>query len=359
MKIAVRRTPGIGLTIGRFRPRAVPLLAGTLAATAAFAAAGCSALGGNSAAGGAYESVALSGSTTGNSAQIANSKAGGYQVITLNDRKDITFNQLLGINNEGVIAGYFGSGNAGHPNQGYQLSAPYAQGDFSSENVRGSAQTQVTGLNDYGISVGFFSTQNGATPADDDNVGFWSEHGRYHQVAYPTMNNAKPPVNQLLGVNDTGTAVGFYNDSAGNSHGYAYNISTGRFKLITVRGATSVTASAINIWGTVAGFDTNAKGDVDAFVKYHSNQVVTLAVPGASMTQAFGINDSNEVVGAYTTGSGNSAVTHGFTWENGKYTTVNFPQASSTAINGVNNEGDIAGFYTDAAGNTDGFVGLP
>ena len=358
MKIA---QPGraVGLILGRFRPRAVPVVAGALAATAALAVAGCSAFGATSAAGGAYESVSLSGSTTSNSAQIANGKAGGYQVLTLNDQRDITFNQLLGINNNGVIAGYFGSGNAGHPNKGYQILPPFAQGDFNSENFPGSAQTQVTGLNDFGVSVGFFSTQNGATPADDNNIGFWSDHGRYHQVSYPTGDNSNPAVNQLLGVNDTGTAVGFYNDSAGNSHGYAYNIETGRFKLVTVPGATSVTAAGINVEGTVTGFYTNAKGTVDAFLKYHSNKVVTLAVPGASMTQAFGVNDNNEVVGAYTTGTGNNAVSHGFTWENGKFTTVNFPSASSTAINGVNNEGDIVGFYTDAAGNTDGFVGLP
>ena len=167
MKIA---EPGraVGLIFGRFRPRAVPLVAGALAATAALAVAGCSAFGGANAAGGAYESVSLSGSTTSNSAPIANGKAGGYQVLTLNDRSDITFNQLLGINNDGVIAGYFGSGNAGQPNKGYQLRPPFAQGDFGSENFPGSAQTQVTGLNDFGVTVGFFSTQNGATPADDN-----------------------------------------------------------------------------------------------------------------------------------------------------------------------------------------------
>ncbi len=42
------------------------------------------------------------------------------------------------------------------------------------------------------------------------------------------------------------------------------------------------------------------------------------------MTQAFGINDRGEVVGTYTVGTGNNAVTHGFTWLNGKWTTVNY-----------------------------------
>jgi probable HAF family extracellular repeat protein len=363
MNIADKRTPGraaarAGLILGKFRPRALPFLSGTLAVAAAFAAAGCSALGGSNANGSA-ENVALAGSTMSSTAQLTSGMAGGYQVLTLNDRRDLTFNQLLGINNQGLIAGYFGSGAAGHPNQGFVLRPPFAQGDFGSENFPGAAQTQVTGLNDTGITVGFYSTMNSMNTANDNNIGFWRADGRYHAVSFPTRNNAMPSVNQLLGVNDTGTAVGFYNDSKGNAHGYAYNLRTRRFKMITVRGATSLTATAINNMGAAAGFYMTAKGATDAFVQFHGGRTVTIAMPGASATQAFGLNDAGEVVGTYTTGTGNNAVTHGFTWMNGKFTGVNYPKASSTTINGVNNEGDIVGFYTDAKGNTDGFVGLP
>jgi hypothetical protein len=38
-----------------------------------------------------------------------------YSFRTLDNANDVTFNQLLGINDEGVIAGYFGSGAQGHP----------------------------------------------------------------------------------------------------------------------------------------------------------------------------------------------------------------------------------------------------
>ena len=358
MKIAFRtQGKAAGFIPGRLRPRA--LLSGAVVVTAALAAAGCSAIGGTAASGSA-ESVSLAGSTTSNAAaQIVAGKAAGFQVLTLNSARDLTFNQLLGINNEGEIAGYFGSGNAGHPNKGYVITPPFAQGDFNSENFPGSWQTQVTGLNDFGVTVGFFSTQNGATPADDNNFGFWSQHGRFHKVVFPTRNNSNPPVNQLLGVNNSGWAVGFYTDSKGNAHGYAYNLEGGWFKPVTIHGATSLTAAAVNDSSTIAGFFTNAKGAVDGFVKWANGRTATLAVPGASMTQAFGINDRGEVVGTYTVGTGDNAVTHGFTWLNGKWTTVNYSGASSTAVNGVNNEGDIVGFYTDAAGNTDGFVGLP
>jgi probable HAF family extracellular repeat protein len=360
------------LILDRFRPHALPFLSGTLAVAAAFAAAGCSALGGTSASGNT-ENAALAGatasspapatssmaSTSSGSAQIMSNMAGSYQVLTLNDRRDPTFNQLLGINNEGVIVGYFGSGDAGHPNKGYELLPPFAQRDFASRNFPGSAQTQVIGINDTGIAVGFFSTMNAANAADNNNIGFWRAGGHYHAVTFPTMNNAKPAINQLLGVNNTGTAVGFYNDSTGNAHGYAYNIRTRRFKMITVQGATSLTATGINNMGTETGFYTTAAGATDSFLKFHHGRVVTIAMPGASATQAFGLNDAGEVVGTYNTGTGNNAVTHGFTWMNGKFTTVDYPMASATFINGVNDEGDIVGFYTDAKGNTDGFVGLP
>ncbi|MBV9539511.1 MAG: hypothetical protein JOY70_11305, partial [Acidisphaera sp.] len=50
-----------------------------------------------------------------------------YTFQTLNNNTDPTFNQLLGINNTGQIAGYFGSGAVGHPNKGYTLVPPYGQ----------------------------------------------------------------------------------------------------------------------------------------------------------------------------------------------------------------------------------------
>ena len=74
---------------------------------------------------------------------------------TLNDNADPTFNQLLGINNEGKIAGYFGSDAAPNfpPNKGYTLSFPYGQGNYTNENFLGSVQTQVTGINDQNVTV--------------------------------------------------------------------------------------------------------------------------------------------------------------------------------------------------------------
>lgn len=283
-----------------------------------------------------------------------------YSFRVLDNPADPTFNQLLGINGHDVIAGYFGSGAAGHPNKGYVLARTRAGFAIGDENFPGSVQTQVTGLNDEGVTVGFWSSMNNANQVND-NTGFYDFNGRIHSVRFPAAGNSAPPVNQLLGVNDHDVAVGFYNDASGKSHGYTYSIFGGRFAAVTVPGAVSVTAAAINNHGDVAGFFANAAGATDGFLRTDEGHVYPLAYPGASMTQALGVNDSREVVGVYTVGSGNNAATHGFTWTIRQgFRTVDDPQgAGTTTVNGVNDQGDLVGFYTDGAGNTDGFVAVP
>ena len=60
-----------------------------------------------------------------------------FRFQTLNNTNDLTFNQLLGINNAGRISGYFGSGATGHPNKGYLLAPPYThQSDYTNLNFR-------------------------------------------------------------------------------------------------------------------------------------------------------------------------------------------------------------------------------
>jgi hypothetical protein len=303
-------------------------------------------------------------SSSGTGSTTSSSGRGTYSFTTLDDPADPTFNQLLGFNNDGMIAGYFGSGAAGHPNKGYVLVRTRRGFVIDNENFPGAVQTQVTGINDRGITVGFWSAQN-TSSMSNNNVGFYWQNGRFHSVNFPTGDNASPPVNQLLGVNDSDIAVGFYTNGQGSNRGYEYNIRTRQFTRVSVPGAASgvngpsLTAAGISNDGDVAGFYNKTSAQVDAFLKLRSGRFITLAYPGASMTQAFGVNDSDEVVGAYTIGSGNSAVTHGFVWRGGKFAAINIPGASSTTVNGINDENDLVGFSTDAKGNTDGFLALP
>jgi hypothetical protein len=149
--------------------------------------------------------------------------------------------------------------------------------------------------------------------------------------------------------------VGFYNDKDGNAHGFSYTLNTHVFIFTTIPGATSLTESSISNTGHIAGFFTDSADNiVKSFLKYSPGHIRTFAVPGASSTQALGINDHDEVVGVYMVGT----AMHGFTWTaHGGFTTVDDPHGSgTTTINGVNDHGDLVGFYTDSNNLVDGML---
>jgi hypothetical protein len=284
-----------------------------------------------------------------------------YSYRTLDNKKDLTFNQLLGIDNKGVIAGYFGSGMTGHPNKGYVLVPNYSQSRYVNENFPHSAQTQVTGLNNVGNTVGFWANAAGA------NFGFYTTGTHFHQIGkFPGGAYTSPQVVQLLGINDHGVAVGFYTNSASNNRGFTYNIHTHKFSRVLEPGASqglngpSLTAAGINNAGQVTGFFTNSGGETVGFVKTPHTFTI-LAFPGSSSTTPLGINNKGEVVGFYTVGGGSNPPMHGFTWTHAHgFAEVNDPHgAKTTTINGLNDHGDLVGFYIDSKGNTDGFLARP
>lgn len=271
---------------------------------------------------------------------------------TIDNIADPTFNQLLGINNSGTIAGYFGSGAVGHPNQGYTVTPPYAQGNFAAENFPGAVQTQVTGINSAGTTVGFWSNSAAGT----SNFGFVDSGGRFTNVNDPLTPGGAGAVNQLLGVNDHNVAVGFYNDAIGNSHGYTYNIASGTFSApINDPLGVSTTTAAINNAGQLAGFYVDASGVTHGFLD-NGGVFTTYNAPGATATMLLGLNNEGEAVGVEqtspTTSEGLILNIASDTWS-----VVNDPNGiGTTTLNGVNDQGQIVGFYVDAAGNTNGLL---
>jgi hypothetical protein len=282
--------------------------------------------------------------------------ATSYSFTTLDNQADPTFNQLLGINGHNVIAGYFGSGMPGHPNKGYLLKPPYGQSNYVNENFPGSAQTQVTGLNNLGDTSGFWVSGNGT------NHGFVEWNGVFASYNDPKTPHMKGSVNQLLGINDNGVAVGFYNDAKGNSHAYQVNQASGVFTAIKIPGSVSTVATAISRGGYIVGTATDASKNTSSWMLSPSGQLTTLQFPGGSDTQALGINPEKQIVGSYLDGAG---VMHGFVLTDpqgpkSKWQSIDDPNGvGSTVVNGINGAGDLVGFYTDAAGNTDGMLAQP
>jgi PEP-CTERM motif len=275
------------------------------------------------------------------------------------DNADPTFNQELGINSAGTIAGYFGAGNglSGHPNKGYTVVPPYAQANFTNENFPNSVQTQVTGLNNIGTTVGFWAPSNNG---GDNNFGFTDVGGTFTTVNNPATPPTGTMINQLLGVNDGNVAVGFYTDAAGVTHGYTYTIATNTFSanIDDPNAVGNTTAAAINNAGEVAGFYTDAAGNFHGFID-NGGMFTTLDAAGAVDTSLLGLNNLGEAVGFDI----DAAMTmHGIVCSVTALTCqqVDDPNGiGTTTFNGVNDAGKVVGFYVNGEDNTIGLLATP
>src|SRR5215510_1709259 len=74
----------------------------------------------------------------------------------------------------------------------------------------------------------------------------------------------------------------------------------------------------------------------------------TIDVPGASGTEAFGINRSGRIVGSFGDATGG----HGFLKDGVTYTPFDAPGAVSTWAYGINEVGQIAGHFYDIQGGS-------
>jgi hypothetical protein len=127
----------------------------------------------------------------------ASAHAASFTFQNILDAADPTFNQALGINDTGQIAGYFGSGAKGHPNKGYTVVPPYGQPNFTNQNFPGSVQTQVTELNNNGTTVGFWSNSNNANGINS-NFGFVNQGGAFTNVNNPNTGITSPVITNYL-----------------------------------------------------------------------------------------------------------------------------------------------------------------
>ena len=277
----------------------------------------------------------------------------GYTFTNVFNPADVTFNQLLGINNAGTIGGYFGSGLSGHPNQGYTV-APPSYTSFTSENFPNSVQTQVVAINNTGYTAGFYIDAMGVQHGFTD-IG----------NTFQTVDNPQGAVSgggggtQLLSLNDNNLASGFYVNAAGNMQGFTVMLgTTPTFSPLSFLPAGTIMSQAggINNSGMVSGFYENSGMVIAGFFYDPTTSTLrTLMVPGSTFTEAFGLNNKGQVVGIYDDAMG---VQHGFVWQGGNFTTIDAPGIApgTTTLNGINDQGQFVGFYGPIT-NTIGLLG--
>lgn len=230
---------------------------------------------------------------------------------------------VLGINTAGDVVGDYASSDIAPPH-GFKFSG----GIFTLFDYPGQYWTVPFGINDAGLISGSAYAIDGTS-----GVGFL-----YDGTAFTTLQAQGKSATLPRGINNAGTVVGGYGKSLSSTRGFAL-VGT-KFKTVSPPGVyTFVFGDGINNRNQVVG-----TADQGGF--FSSNGTFkTIAVPGASETQPFGINDNGVVVGWYF-GCAPSCTSHGFVFLRGRYLSFDYPGAMSTFADGINNSGEIVGSYT-------------
>jgi len=127
------------------------------------------------------------------------------------------------------------------------------------------------------------------------------------------------------------------------------------FTTIDVPGATLTNAIGINAHGQIVGAFTDAGGAFHGFL-LDGGSFTTIDPPGATGgTEAGGINELGQIVGEFIDASGQ----HGFLLDKGIFATIDVPGAMSTSALAMNARGQIVGIFADAGGTVHGFVATP
>ena len=227
---------------------------------------------------------------------------------------------------------------------------------FTSLNVPGALSTIPTGINPAGDVVGRY------TDASGKDHGFLWHQGSYSTIDFP----GDVFFTAAAGISPGGDIVGnFRFSSEGNAVRHGYRLSHGEATSIDYPGATFTNALGINPQGEVVGRYMMAGGPFHGYLLTAAG-FTTIDAPGAVSTHAWQINPAGEIVGNF---QGADGVFHVFLLSRGAFTSIDVPSAVATApfplvvLGGINALGDIVSSYCDhnpcaltSAGHVHGFL---
>jgi uncharacterized membrane protein len=114
----------------------------------------------------------------------------------------------------------------------------------------------------------------------------------------------------------------------------------GVFTELTFASAARASARGINNAGSAVGYYEGASGTRRGYLRAADGAITLIDYPGAVSTMCGGVNNLGAVVGAWIDTSGRF---HGFVWREGEFRIFDAPGAQDTVPLGVNDDGDIVG----------------
>jgi len=279
-------------------------------------------------------------------------KAIRYRFATIDDRADPNFNEVLGLNNESKLVGYYGDGGASSPNRGFVAHKPYGALNFKNVDYPHSVDTQVSAINNKGALGGWYSDQGGR------RFGFMELDGIFY--SYWDAKAAK--TTKLLAINDSFVGVGYYVTPSGRKRAFQVDVAGGKYTDFDPPRAVDAAATGITGRGDVAGWLTLSSGKTLGWL-LRQGIYTEYSFPHSNTTKFFAVVVHDWIAGSYVDAAG---TTHGFllteplrraktVWQK-----IDDPDAArGTVVTGLNIHRDVAGYYVDSDGRTHGFLAVP
>ncbi len=223
----------------------------------------------------------------------------GGQIITFDARganRQGTF--VWAVNRSGTVVGTYVD-HAGVM-RGF---ARNANGEQRPINLRSAHMVQPSGINDKGVIVGYFGDQTGFH-------GFVRENGERED-----FESFDPPAGCTFDryyrvyVNNRGdvvtTCVGY---SSSSSHGYLRS-RAGQVTVVDYPGTRYTSIDGITQTGDIVGVYLDLVGTTHGFVRSPDGAFAAFDFPGSAITTVFGSDPAGDIVGTYR---GNSGPEHGY-----------------------------------------------
>lgn len=181
------------------------------------------------------------------------------------------------------------------------------------------------------------------------------------QLSFTSLDYPRGTLTAARGINERGDIVGAYSTAFTPPPYHALLIKKRNFIPLapqTLLGVDQSEAFKLNDFGHTVGEFVGDDGFFHAFL-LRNGSVTTLDFPGATDTYAFGITNSDVVVGNWDVldDNGNLVASHGYFWQSGNFTQWDLPGAVDTGIYGINARGDLVGGWDSGVNSQQhGFV---
>lgn len=190
---------------------------------------------------------------------------------------------VTGVNERGEMVGLLDR--VGSP----EIAFVYSSGKLQPVSIANSTKLPTPrGINNHGDVVGWVETLN-------DRFGFLISGGQTTLIDAPQSG---PNSTSAFGVNDTRAVVGCY-EPAGTlfeSHGFLWR--NGSLTVLRVPNAPATCALDINNRGTIVGIYSDTAHEQHGFV-LRDGRYTTIDIPDGTQTEVHSINDSGDIVGFY------------------------------------------------------------